>query len=214
MSEIRYTLLSEGTSDRALLPILTWLLQCHLPGYAVQSEWADLARLPKLPKSLTERIQSSLDLYPCHVLFIHRDADNQGRKQRLDEIGKALAQIRSSMSPAICVIPVRMTEAWLLLDEKAIRTAADNPRGNQALQMPNIRDIEHHADPKAELHNLLRQASGLQGRRLKKFNARLSEKVQRISAITDSLSSLRKLGAFQALEADVKDFSERYLANT
>lgn len=214
MNEIRYTLLSEGTSDKALLPILTWLLQRHLPEYAVQSEWADLARLPKPPKSLSERIQRSLDLYPCDVLFVHRDADNQGREQRLGEISKALAQVGRSMSPAICVIPVRMTEAWLLLDEAAIRTAADNPKGNQALQMPNIKNVEHHADPKAELYDLLRQASGVKGRRLKKFDARLSEKVQRISAITDSFSSLRKLSAFQALEADVKDFSERYLANT
>ncbi len=145
MNEIRYTLLSEGTSDRALLPILTWLLQGHLSGCAVQSEWADLARLPKPPKSLSERIQCSLELYPCQVLFIHRDGDNQGREQRLEEIGKALTQVRRSMSPTICVIPVRMTEAWLLLDEAAIRTAADNPKGSQALQIPDTKYQKNRA---------------------------------------------------------------------
>lgn len=209
MSEIRYTLLSEGTSDKALLPILTWLLQCHLPGYAVQAEWADLARLPQPPKSLPERIQRSLELYPCQVLFIHRDADNQGREQRLAEIGQALAQVGMSASPTISVIPVRMTEAWLLLDEAAIRTAADNPKGSQALQMPNIKNIEQHADPKTKLHELLRQASGAKGRRLKKFDARLSEKVQRLAEITYSFSPLRKLSAFQALEADVENFAKQ-----
>lgn len=210
MSEIRYTLLSEGTSDKALLPILTWLLQCHLPGYAVQSEWADLARLPKPPKFLSERIQRSLDLYPCDVLFVHRDADNQGREQRLGEINKALEQAGRSMSSAICVIPARMTETWLLLDEAAIRTAADNPKGSQALQMPNIKNIEQHADPKTKLHDLLRQASGAKGRRLKKFDARLSEKVQRIAEITYSFSPLRELSAFQALETDVENFAKQH----
>lgn len=29
MNEIRYTLLSDGSSDKALLPILTWLLRLH-----------------------------------------------------------------------------------------------------------------------------------------------------------------------------------------
>ena len=56
MKEIRYTLLSDGSSDKALLPILSWLLYQHCPEYAIQSQWADLGRLPKPPKQLPEKI--------------------------------------------------------------------------------------------------------------------------------------------------------------
>jgi len=46
MSSIRYTLLTDGSSDRALIPILNWLLRQHLLNHEIQSEWADLSRLP------------------------------------------------------------------------------------------------------------------------------------------------------------------------
>jgi hypothetical protein len=38
MRELRYTLLSDGSSDRALLPVLTWLLHEHTFEFAIQSE--------------------------------------------------------------------------------------------------------------------------------------------------------------------------------
>jgi hypothetical protein len=211
MKEVKYTLLSEGTSDKALMPILDWLLQCHLPEYAIQSAWADLARFPKPPKTLEERIQSSIEYYPCDVLFIHRDADAQGRSQRLKEIDSALNKLAAqNVVPVIGVIPIRMTEAWLLFDEAAIRSAAENPAGRQSLILPKLAAIEQQADPKETLYGLLRQASGKSGRRLKQFNARLSDKVKRISELTDNFVPLRQLGAFMALEAEIDDFAKRY----
>lgn len=214
MNEIRYTLLSEGTSDRALMPVLSWLFQKHLPQYAVQDQWADLARLPKPPKSLAERICLSIELYSCDLLFVHRDADNQGRDQRVSEITRALQTVKESTDeiPLICIIPVRMTEAWLLFDEAAIRNAAENPKGTQALAIPNLMSIEQHTDPKATLHHVLQQASGATGRRLKKFKSRMGEKVQRVAELIDDFSPLRYLEAFQALENDIIKFIEQHLS--
>lgn len=214
MNEIRYTLLSEGTSDKALLPILNWLLKQHLPGYAIQAEWADLARLPKAPKTLPERIQKSVELYPCELLFVHRDADGQGRRQRCDEIYSASKVIEDSLGTTIliCVIPVRMMEAWLLFNEDAIRTVAENPRGRERLSIPSIRTIEQLPDPKSLLNDLLRQANGSSGRKLKKFNARLNSKIQRIAEVIEDFSSLKELKAFCSLEADLISFKEQKLA--
>jgi len=65
MKELCYTLLSDGSSDKALMPILTWLLRKYQVECAIQSNWADLRRLPKPPKTLLPRIISSLELYPC-----------------------------------------------------------------------------------------------------------------------------------------------------
>jgi hypothetical protein len=123
MMELRYTLLSDGSSDRALIPILNWLLQIHLNDCAIRSEWANLRSLNKsLTSTLEQRIRLSLDLYPCDLLFIHRDAEKEPHATRVNQILKAIAQLDSLISvPSVCVVPVRMTETWLLFDEIALR---------------------------------------------------------------------------------------------
>ena len=77
MDEIRYSLISDGSSDRALIPILTWVLREKGNIKRVQPEWADLGRLPLPPQGLCERILWAIDLYPCDLLFIHRDAEGE-----------------------------------------------------------------------------------------------------------------------------------------
>ncbi|MFP5274996.1 hypothetical protein [Coleofasciculus sp.] len=210
MKELRYTLLSDGSSDKALLPILTWLLRLHGVECAIQSQWADFRRLPQQPQDHSQKIKLSFNLYPCDLLFVHRDAEKEPREKRVSEIQKSVEGIRESGSvPIICVVPVRMTEAWLLFDEAAIRKAAENPRGKQPLNLPNLSKCEELPDPKQDLCQLLRQASGLTGRRLKKFRAREREKIQRIAELIDDFSPLRSLSAFQILEADIKQMLQR-----
>ncbi|MFN7616245.1 MAG: hypothetical protein ACK5RM_08685, partial [Pseudanabaena sp.] len=145
MNELRYTLLTDGSSDRALARILDWLLRIYLPHMPIQSQWANLGRLPKPPKTLSDRIVAALDLYPCDLLFIHRDAEREPINARIEEINSAMVIVQSKIIDSITtvpVIPIRMTEAWLLIDEKAIKTAAGNPRGKQILSMPAINRLE------------------------------------------------------------------------
>jgi hypothetical protein len=122
---LTYTLLSDGSSDRALLPVLQWLLRAG-SGRDFQSQWADLRRLRRPPKTLPERIQAALDLYPCDLLFVHRDAESEGWERRVEEIRQHL-RVPADQT-VVCVVPVRMQEAWFLFDERAIRLAADTER--------------------------------------------------------------------------------------
>ena len=87
MRELRYTLTTDGSSDAALLPILTWLLRTNGVSCAIQPEWAD-SRQSRQPnkRKLVNRIRWSLDLYPCDLLFVHRDAEREPRTKRVDEI--------------------------------------------------------------------------------------------------------------------------------
>ncbi|MCC5657609.1 DUF4276 family protein [Nostoc sp. XA010] len=205
MKELCYTLLSDGSSDKALMPILTWLLRVHQVECAIQSNWADLRRLPKPPKKLLPRIINSLELYPCDLLFIHRDAEREPREKRITEILEVLEEaVKKSVlvPPYICVIPVRMQEAWLLFDETALRKAAGNPRGRQPLQLPDIRKLEQLPDPKDILYGLLCEASELTGRRLKQFS--VNERVHRLAELIDDFSPLRALSAFQLLETEIQ----------
>lgn len=199
---LRYTLLSDGSSDQALMPVLSWLLQEHGIQRAIVPLWADLRRLPRPPRGLTQRIALAVDLYPCDLLFVHRDAENAPRAQRENEIRRAADDaITRPLPPIICVVPIRMHEAWLLFDEAAIRRAAENPHGTQPLDLPRLRDVEHMPDPKAVLRNLVREASGLHGRRLQK----LRTSTQRIAELINDFAPLRALSAFQALEQQLAD---------
>lgn len=203
MQRLRYTLVADGSSDRALLPILTWLLRQFCGAIPIQAEFADLRRLPHPPKRLSERIHWSVELYPGDLLFVHRDAERAPIEKREAEIRKALAEspVENSVR-VVCVVPVRMQEAWLLIDEAALRKAAGNPNGTQPLAMPDGQKLEALADPKQHLRDLLRQASGLRGRRLERFNWRSS--AHRVAEMIGDFGPLYKLAAFRRLAAEVE----------
>ena len=205
MDRLRYTLLSDGSSDRALLPVLSWVLQAVGGVDLPHGEWADLSVLRRGTTSLAGRIQWAVDLFPCDLLFIHRDAERQPPRVRYDEI-EAASQVVSapaSQISYICVVPVRMQEAWLLFDEQAIRVAAGNPGGVHSLGLPRLEELESLPDPKATLHGALERASGLVGRRLKKFEPRRRCFDVAEAAADGGLEPLTALPAFARLMADV-----------
>jgi hypothetical protein len=205
MKELRYTLVSDGSSDRLLMPILTWLLRKNLMDWEIQEKWAELRILPKPPQKLWEKISKAIELYPCDLLFVHRDAEKEPRENRETEIMEALEEARLKGNivsiPAVCVVPVRMQEAWLLFHEKAIRKASGNPNGRVTLRLPPLSKLEQLPDPKEELHWLLREASELNGRRLQKLN--ISQIAYRLADFIEDFAPLRKLNAFRALEANL-----------
>lgn len=203
MNELRYTFLTDGVSDQALIPILTWTLRQQGVRIAIQPEWADLRRLPPARRTLADKIALSIDYYPCDLLFVHRDAEREPRQVRVTEIHKAITHLVEPVSaPIVCVVPVRMQEAWLLFDEMAIRFAAGNPNGKEPIVLPPMATLENLADPKDVLYDLLRKASGLSGRRLKKFSA--SKEARRVAEFIDDFTPLRRLPAFNAFEAEIK----------
>lgn len=210
MDELRYTLLAEGPSDKALMPILRWLLEQCGVRIAMQPYWADLARLPYPPKDLSGKIQKSLEDYPCDLLFIHRDADNSSPQGRVLEIQTAVDNILNSRFEHVCLIPVRMTETWLLIDEMAIRHAAGNPNGNRRLDMPALNDLEQVDDPKRRLEQLLETASELTGRRSRNFGRQpKAERLERLAKWIQDFTPLRQLPAFSVLENDLRNVLQR-----
>jgi len=203
MDELRYTLITDGKSDQVLVPILTWLLKEHQVDLPIQPSWADLSRLPYPPKGLTKRIKWALELYPCDLLFVHRDAEKESCDFRVAEINKNLRGVSPTVSiPVVCVVPVRMHEAWLLFDEKALRTAAGNPSGKDPLQLPAMNSIESMLDPKQKLYDLLKAVSGLRGRRLARLQE--SDHARRVVDYIDDFTPLRALPAFRVLESEIE----------
>jgi hypothetical protein len=201
MNLLRFTLLTEGSADRALLPLIEWAIRQQRPLDRFEPEWADFGYRRSPPKSLTERVKLAIEEYPCDLLFVHRDADRAGRSSRVKEITTALGGAQGF--PAVCVVPVRMLEAWFLFDEAAIRRAAGNPNGRTPLSLPNPREIEGLSDPKSLLASITETAAERRGPRRRQLDLRPA--VHLIANYIDDFSPLRGLPAFRAFEADLQD---------
>lgn len=107
--------------------------------------------------------------------------------------------IRTDVVP---VVPVRMTEAWLLVDGPAIARAADRP--DAAVQLPNVHRLEALSNPKKHLEDLLLLATGNPtGRRRKQFSRSMVERRVSVAALTSDYSALEALPAFQRFQADL-----------
>ena len=195
---VRFTLVAEGTTDAALLPILRWALRQDVRIREIDAQFASPFLLPRAREGLSARIGRALELFPADLLFVHRDADREPPETRRTEIQNAVRVI-SGDPIVVPVVPVRMMEAWLLIDEPAIRSAAGNPRGSMPLDLPKkLAAIERMPDPKASLHEALRIACGLRGRKLAKFSPHSASGL--ISERIRDFAALRQLGAFVDFE--------------
>lgn len=159
--------IADGSSDLPLARHLEAL--CRSAGAEVEVVDLPADRLPGVGRKIDERLRAVLSQDPnFDIVFVHRDSEDRDPAQRHAEVATAAAAVQFD-GPAIAVVPVRMTEAWLLLDEQAIRLVAGSPSGNTALDLPPKSAVERIADPKEVLKQALVTASGLAGRRLKIF---------------------------------------------
>ena len=196
MDLFRYTLLADGSSDEALIPIINWLIGEHFPDARILPAFA--RELRTVGNGLLERVNEALRNFPCDLLFVHRDAEGMLRANRVVEIEHIMQGVEV---PYVPLVPVRMTEAWLLADETSIRFAAGNQSGKQALDLPNRRQWENLNDPKAVLLSALTIATGKTGRRLSKFSPERARAL--VTQRTESFAALRGLEAFDAFESDL-----------
>jgi hypothetical protein len=198
---VRCTLLGDGTSDRALEGLIRWSLHQQQEQVEVEQwHWADLSLAPRRPVGLHERVRAALRLYPCDLLFVHRDAEREAPQHRYTEIEEACrGQIPGGVS--VPVVPVRMTEAWLLHDEASIRMASGNPNGREPLQLPRTAQVESLPDPKQCLKEALLRATALSGRRRERARGDLGRMCLRVSELIEDYAPLSGVPAFDAFQS-------------
>lgn len=197
MRPLRYTLLADGGSDRTLIHVLNWLFDQSDIRY--QDQFAQ--PLPQVGGDLEKRVLAAIRLFPCDLLFVHRDAETKTFDERVTEIQSQLATVKQ---PYVPIIPIRMTEAWLLSCEEAIRRAAGNPNGKMPLNLPTCEQWEKRPNPKEILFQALRVASGLSGRRLNSFSEHSAR--HRVAELTPDFSPLERLEAFRRLREQTEAF--------
>jgi hypothetical protein len=206
MNTLSFTLLAEGTSDRVLLPIIRWMLLQHHGSYNWIGQLADLNVLSNPPKSLPERISAATNLFPSDILFVHRDADKSKVENRIEEIHSAFVANEGLESIVwMPVIPVRMTEAWLLISESALRSSVGNLKGRAPLNIPAIKKLEKISNPKLLLEQNLILASEVTGRRKKKFF--FPEHRARIPDYIEDWNKLLELPSAKRLYEDIRQLN-------
>ncbi|MCY4284810.1 MAG: DUF4276 family protein [Thiotrichales bacterium] len=209
---IRFLLLCEGTSDRALVPHLRQLLSycgaAEVVGTAVAL--ANIRDPGEGRASVLERkmrvvfsTESEFD-----VLFVHRDADSAGVEARAGEIAQAACNAELAIE-RVNVIPVRTTEAWILLDETEIRRVAGNPRGRQSLNLPRPSRVEQVGDPKSILEAALVAASNCQGHRLRKFRKKFQQHRRILLERLPVGGALAEVPAWARLRQEISDLVSR-----
>ena len=201
--KIRFTLVPDGPTDAALVPVIEWTLKQTGAVDLAEGKTAEFWRLRQKPANLKERLIRAVELFPCDIPFVHRDAEKEEPAVRRAEILRAFDETREKTQlPVVAVIPIRMLEAWLCFNEKAIREAAGNPNGEVLLDLPPLNQIETRPDPKSDLARALLDASELKGRRRKKFDG--LKAFWRIVDFIDDFSALRNLDGFCKFEESIR----------
>ncbi|WP_430786807.1 hypothetical protein [Actinoplanes sp. G11-F43] len=103
-----------------------------------------------------------------------------------------------------------MTEAWLLLDESAIRSVAGKPGGRTHLGLPGWREAERHADPKQLLAECLLKAAEEKGRRRDRIANRFPQNRRQLLERLDRHGPVTKLESWRRLVSDIDDIVVRW----
>lgn len=208
---LRFLYIFEGSSDRTLSEKLAEL--CVLEGADEAEDVSpDLSMLRDPPGHRVEdKLAVSRQLEPHFDLaFVHRDEDGEGPETQRAEIANAAS--RAGVRPTVPVVPVVAIEAWLLMDERAIRRVASRPGGRAPLSLPPPRQVEQLRDPKSCLKATLLVASEARGRERERAKKLFGAQRGALIRDLDLNGPVRGLPAFQALVEDLREVLKKIAA--
>jgi len=204
--KVNFAFLREGSSDDGLIPHLRDLLVRAGADEAFGTSRPYLGTVESKLRALAKEA-GTIDL-----VFVHRDADGPDSEPRRDEVAKAVQRALPKAS-CIAVVPVQELEAWLLLDELAIRAVVGRPHGNASLDIPAVKAIESTGRPKELLERACLLASGTSGRRRVKEKKMFSQRRRVLLERLDPAGPISSLPAWQMLERDIEEYVSGLLAN-
>jgi Domain of unknown function (DUF4276) len=178
-------------------------LLCRAAGAQVDVRPIDPFLLGPAGRTVHGRLKFLLDnSVTFDVVFVHRDAENEPAELRRREIvdGANAAGIRG---PVVPIVPVRMTEAWLLRDEAAIRQVAAKPSGRTSLNLPSVSEAERLADPKRALADALLAASEMSGRRRSQMSRDFGRHRRLLLERLDPHGEVTQFSAWRQMQNDI-----------
>jgi hypothetical protein len=188
--QLTYVLVADGGTDRALTSIVDWAI--HRLDPAVEILEPEFRKREGSVQDFLHAFQTD-----AMIVFVHRDGESATLEERLAEFE---AIERNDVVP---IVPIRMTEAWLLISGPAIAVAADHPGAD--ITVPPIGQLGTIADPKHRLEVLLLQAAGQPtGRRRKRFLRSIVDRRVNVASLIGDFSLLESVPAFERFQADLK----------
>ena len=191
--QLTYAVVADGGTDKLLVPIIEWAIHALDPEVEILE--------PEFRKR-SGSIEDYLIVYKSSVMliFVHRDAEKLPLEERMKEFDSVVR------SDVVAVVPVRMSEAWILFDGSAIARAAGSPSAE--VPVPKFADIEGIANPKDLLDLLLFEAAGSPtGRRGKNFKRSMAERRVSVASYIADYTPLEALSAFRQFQ---NSLAERY----
>ena len=160
--QLTWSIVADGGTDVMLVPVIQWAIHRLDP---------DVEILEPEFRKRRGTVDDFLRTYHsgAMVIFVHRDSEHLTLENRLREFHGVT---RTDVVP---VVPVQMSEAWILFDGSAVARAAGSPAATAPV--PGIAEIEGIADPKDRLDELLFLAAGSPtGRRGRNFKRSVAKR--------------------------------------
>jgi len=142
-----------------------------------------------------------------HALIIHADADAPTAEKALNErIGPGVKIVQSAADAChnlVPLVPIRMTEAWMLVDAKALREVIGTRLDANMLGLPAYAyQVESEIDPKRKLREVIDTALSYYPRRRRRLGiGELYEPLARLIRI----EKLRKVPAYEQFMVDLTE---------
>ena len=191
--QLTWSIVADGGTDRLLVPVIQWAIHRLDP---------DVEILEPEFRKRHGSIDASIGACGsgAMIVFFHRDSENLSLPERLREFETV------TQPNVVPVVPVQMSEAWVLFDGPAVAKAAGSRTGD--VTVPRVAEIESIRNPKEKLNELLFRAAGEPtGRRGRDFRRSIAQRRVSVAEFIMDYSPLEKVPAFQWFQ---EALAERY----
>lgn len=191
--QLAWSIVADGGTDLLLVPVIQWAVHRLDPGVEI------------LEPEFRKRQGSVVEFLATYstgamLVLVHRDSENFTLDERRREFETVERQ------DFVPVVPVRMSEAWLLFDGPAIAKAAGSPTSQ--VPVPGVAQIENIPDPKGLLDELLFRAAGAPtGRHGRRFMRDIVRRRVSVAEYITDYSPLENVPAFRSFQ---EALAERY----
>lgn len=184
--QLTWAIVADGGTDRLLIPVIQWAIHRLDPDVEILEP-----EFRKRRGTVEESIGACSS--GAMIIFVHRDSENLSLQERLREFRNVT---RPNVVP---VVPVRMSEAWILFDGQAVAKAAGSRAADVAV--PRTTEIESIGNPKERLDELLFLAAGTPaGRRGRNFRRSITQRRVSVAEYIMDYSPLEDVPAFRTFQ--------------